>query len=542
MTSIGDSGEQTASQATNRPTLTTSMGIIERWRICNSDNLRDELFCPICSCLLWQPRSCRLCQNLFCMYCILKWLKTNKKCPYGCQEYKDRSCSPQMRCLLSNIQIQCQSVHYGCNAVLSYDSLETHQAKECAYASIRCQYCETLMLIGAIEVHEQECGQKLGSCSICNQCIPLRVLQQHQSSCPSVNPQHHFQNINQVGNLAQHVQTLQPETLIQNILLQLGGIANLTPEEQDIQHKYYNLEFTLSDYLSIVKRISYLASQRKTNVSSSTTDYTAVIPISIVLALISITLACLIIVVALLTKHLHTATYLLIYNTCFSSTLYCIVQRNNYIFLDFIVWDTSDASCRWRGYFAHISIVAVTYSYLIQAISRYFFVVFSMTFRWITSLKTHLTLIAAQWIVVIVLPLPSIVTNDIYYAPNSLCWVRQMFFIHFAYTFLVYFFTRPRETSRRQKRDANIFRNTYIIILFSIYIFGGLPTLIYLIFGNNILYFIGLIWVPLAVAVEKAATIFFDRELRKIIKCVIGCSKTRVKPLDYHTTIGTVTQ
>ncbi|CAF3227588.1 unnamed protein product [Rotaria socialis] len=241
MTSIGDSGEQTASQATNRPTLTTSMGIIERWRICNSDNLRDELFCPICSCLLWQPRSCRLCQNLFCMYCILKWLKTNKKCPYGCQEYKDRSCSPQMRCLLSNIQIQCQSVHYGCNAVLSYDSLETHQAKECAYASIRCQYCETLMLIGAIEVHEQECGQKLGSCSICNQCIPLRVLQQHQSSCPSVNPQHHFQNINQVGNLAQHVQTLQPETLIQNILLQLGGIANLTPEEQDIQHKYYNL-------------------------------------------------------------------------------------------------------------------------------------------------------------------------------------------------------------------------------------------------------------------------------------------------------------
>ncbi|CAF3227569.1 unnamed protein product [Rotaria socialis] len=476
MTSIGDSGEQTASQATNRPTLTTSMGIIERWRICNSDNLRDELFCPICSCLLWQPRSCRLCQNLFCMYCILKWLKTNKKCPYGCQEYKDRSCSPQMRCLLSNIQIQCQSVHYGCNAVLSYDSLETHQAKECAYASIRCQYCETLMLIGAIEVHEQECGQKLGSCSICNQCIPLRVLQQHQSSCPSVNPQHHFQNINQVGNLAQHVQTLQPETLIQNILLQLGGIANLTPEEQDIQHKYYNLGWW---------------------------------------------------------RRCLSLVHLFLENP---------VQRNNYIFLDFIVWDTSDASCRWRGYFAHISIVAVTYSYLIQAISRYFFVVFSMTFRWITSLKTHLTLIAAQWIVVIVLPLPSIVTNDIYYAPNSLCWVRQMFFIHFAYTFLVYFFTRPRETSRRQKRDANIFRNTYIIILFSIYIFGGLPTLIYLIFGNNILYFIGLIWVPLAVAVEKAATIFFDRELRKIIKCVIGCSKTRVKPLDYHTTIGTVTQ
>ncbi|CAF1581180.1 unnamed protein product [Rotaria magnacalcarata] len=135
-----------------------------------------------------------------------------------------------MRCLLFNIQIQCQSAHYGCNAALSYDSLETHQANECAYASTRCQYCESLMLIGAIDAHEQECGQKLGSCSVCNQYIPLRVLQQHQSSCLLVNPQHHLQNINQVGNLAQHVQTLQPETLIQNILRRLGGTVNLTPE------------------------------------------------------------------------------------------------------------------------------------------------------------------------------------------------------------------------------------------------------------------------------------------------------------------------
>ncbi|CAF3981300.1 unnamed protein product [Rotaria magnacalcarata] len=51
-----------------------------------------------------------------------------------------------------------------------------------------------------------------------------------------------------------------------------------------------------------------------------------------------------------------------------------------------------------------------------------------------------------------------------------------------------------------------------------------------------------LIWVALAVAVEKAATIFLDRELRKIIKRLIGCLKTRVKPLDYHTAIGTAAQ
>ncbi|CAF4348003.1 unnamed protein product, partial [Rotaria sp. Silwood2] len=140
------------------------------------------------------------------------------------------------------------------------------------------------------------------------------------------------------------------------------------------------------------------------------------------------------------TKRLYTVTYLLICNTCVSSIFYCVVQCYNYAFLNFILWDTSDISCRWRGYFAYMSIVAVIYSYLIQAISRYFFVVLSMNYRWITSLKIHLTLITAQWIIAILLPLPAIVTKDIYYAPNSLCWVRKQYPIHVAHTFLSYYF------------------------------------------------------------------------------------------------------
>ncbi|CAF1137259.1 unnamed protein product [Rotaria sp. Silwood1] len=306
----------------------------------------------------------------------------------------------------------------------------------------------------------------------------------------------------------------------------------------------------------------YLSS-KDINVSSSNfTDYSLIIPISIILALIGISIACLVIVVIASTKRLYTVTYLLICNTCISSIFYCVVQCNNYAFLNFILWDISDISCRWRGYFAYMSIVAVIYSYLIQAISRYFFVVLSMNYRWITSLKIHLILIAVQWIITILLPLPAIVTNDIYYAPNSLCWVRKQYPIHVAHTFLsyyflpticivmlyVYLFRRAKRstnstlsptigTSRRQKRDSDLLRN--ILLLFSIYIFGGLPTLLYLVVGSNILYRIALIFVVLTVVVEKAATIFLDRELRKTIKHIFSCSKTPVLPIKVNTTNST---
>ncbi|CAF2642330.1 unnamed protein product [Rotaria sp. Silwood2] len=299
------------------------------------------------------------------------------------------------------------------------------------------------------------------------------------------------------------------------------------------------------------------------NTSSDSIDYSVVIPMSISLALIGISLACMIIVLVIFTKHLHTVNYLLICNTCFWSTFYCVVQCNNYVFLDFIIWDTSDMSCRWRGYFGYIAIAAVVYSYLIQAISRYFFVVLSTKHRWVTSLKAHLILIVSQWITVILLPLPAIVTKDIYYTSNTLCWVKKKFGVHVAYTFLAYYFlptlcivilyiylfrqakrstnitlTRPIETSRRQNRDLDILRN--IMILFSIYIFGGFPTLVYLVFGNYIFYCVGLVFITLGVTVEKAATIFLDRELRKTIKHIFRCSGTRVTPLELNITATVV--
>jgi hypothetical protein len=56
-------------------TSSTEESDIDRDRILDGHLEPDEYFCPICQCLLWKPRSCASCQNLFCQKCIRTWLE-----------------------------------------------------------------------------------------------------------------------------------------------------------------------------------------------------------------------------------------------------------------------------------------------------------------------------------------------------------------------------------------------------------------------------------------------------------------------------------
>ena len=137
--------------------------------------------------------------------------------------------------------------------------------------------------------------------------------------------------------------------------------------------------------------------------------------------------------------RLHTVRHLLMCNTSAASILYCVVQSINYVFLIFLPSETSDTGCRWRGYFAYMALCAVTYSYLIQAISRLFIAVLSTSHKWLTTFKTHYYLILVKWCTAILLPLPAIITKDIYFRPNALCWVPLKNSIHISYTFIAYY-------------------------------------------------------------------------------------------------------
>lgn len=279
------------------------------------------------------------------------------------------------------------------------------------------------------------------------------------------------------------------------------------------------------------------------------TNYPIVAPLSMTFAIIAIGLSLCILILAFFSKPLHTVTHLLMSNTCIASIVYCAVQCNNYIYLLFIKWDQNDQSCRWRGYFAYMSIVAVVYSYLLQAISRFFIIILSMRFRWLTTIRTHLYLIVIGWLIVFIIPLPALVTTDIYFRQGFLCWVPKRSILHGAYTVLAYYlipvllivaiyvfiYMRIRNhvglqhVRRRQKRDLEVFRN--IMILLSIYTIGAIPVILFMLTGVEFLFSVGMVSVTLTVTMEKLVSLFLDREIRTVLKKCFCPGGLRIKPL-----------
>lgn len=294
--------------------------------------------------------------------------------------------------------------------------------------------------------------------------------------------------------------------------------------------------------------------------SFSIKDYYIVCLLSVIISIVAVIISIAILILVWRTKPLlHTVRHLLMCNTAIASILYCIVQSTDYIYLIFLNWDTSDVSCRWRGYFSYVSICAVTYSYLNQTISRLFISLFSHKYRWLVTFKTHYILILIQWCIVIIIPLPAIITTDIHYRPTSLCWVPIKYLIHVIYTFVAYYliptlitctiyifiYYHIKKTANRagtliprintEKRDLELLRN--ITILLGIYLVGGIPTILFLITTNKLIYLMSIVTISLAVAVEKVFMSILDRDIRQVIKSLM-LSKNRIVPIDFTITRG----
>lgn len=284
-------------------------------------------------------------------------------------------------------------------------------------------------------------------------------------------------------------------------------------------------------------------------------NYKIIAPISVFFALTAVITALFIIMVVLRTRHLHSINHFLMCNTSVASIMYCIVQCNNYAYLLFVTWDATDQSCRWRGYFGYLAMVACVYTYLLQVISRFIFIVLSTKYRRLISFRSHSYFVVAGWILIVVLPLPALVTSDIFYREGFLCWVPKRAIVHTVYIAIVYYVAPTvlifgiyvmiyvriyhsgnniwaRQNAKRKLRDFEIFRN--IMISFSIYFLGGMPYVLFLLTNIEFFYSMGVISVTLAVAVEKLLSIYLDREIRVVLRNAICRRKTQVVPLRGH--------
>ncbi len=76
---------------------------------------------------------------------------------------------------------------------------------------------------------------------------------------------------------------------------------------------------------------------------------------------------------------------------------------------------------------------------------------------------------------------------------------------------------------RRQNRDLEVLRN--IMALFSIYILGGIPSILFILTRIKLFYSICIVCITLSVAIEKATFILLDQEIRNTFKKLL-CHST----------------
>ena len=263
-------------------------------------------------------------------------------------------------------------------------------------------------------------------------------------------------------------------------------------------------------------------------------DYFMIALIVIPCATISIIISLIVMLIIWRTKpRLHTSNHLLICNTCIISIVYCLATIFQYIYLLFIKWDTSNTTCQWRAYFFYVGTAGLLYSYTIQAISRLFFSVLAIKYPRLRTFKTHYILISIQWLVVALLASPSLITKDIYFRYEKLCFVPVTSLLHSAWIAVTYYIIpvciiiiiyiyiyRQVKNTRRNavtltmpinnhRRDLKVLQN--IMILISFIVGGGSPTMIYFLTPTKYPYMTCLITSSIADTLAKLCTIILDR-------------------------------
>jgi hypothetical protein len=299
-----------------------------------------------------------------------------------------------------------------------------------------------------------------------------------------------------------------------------------------------------------------------TTIHSGVTISTYIVVAVCSLFIIISTLICLtIIILTFITPILHSPTNLLVSNTCLCTLIFSIISIINTFFF-YIESTSSDWSCRIRGYLNYLSMYLVVYSYVIQAISRLFWTVL-YKYRYLLTIKCHLYLIVFQIFLSFLFPLSTLINKNIIFRPFKLCLVPIQYRIHSLYLltigyiipiisiimlYVIIYYRAANSSSNigrsihTRKRDIKLARN--ILILFSIFLFGGVPVTLYIILSGEMkslptgFYLFCVATPSIAVTIEKIATLMLNKEIRKTVKrrWIVCCSccglfPTHVQPI-----------
>ena len=139
----------------------------------------EELLCPICHKIFWNPVSCGECQHHFCSACIQQWLKKsqNNFCINGCK-FTEKRAAPILYNFLSKLRLKCRNFENGCHEEIRYDSLTFHE-KNCQMVLRECEGCKKPLLLKDLKNHAEDCEFIEQKCESCGQSFPKKDLREH---------------------------------------------------------------------------------------------------------------------------------------------------------------------------------------------------------------------------------------------------------------------------------------------------------------------------------------------------------------------------
>ena len=144
------------------------------------DDFGQDLVCSICLCVLEDPVECKTCQTNFCSACMDSWKIKSPKCPNNCELNLKRT-HRFLRGVLNSLHLKCINTSFGCQQILTIETVSKHENHECLYRVVKCRYvdCDAMLLPLNIEEHERNCTKRVMLCEECGEKIKNSALGNH---------------------------------------------------------------------------------------------------------------------------------------------------------------------------------------------------------------------------------------------------------------------------------------------------------------------------------------------------------------------------
>lgn len=151
---------------------------------------QDNVTCPICFNLVFDPVECSVCDKLFCATCIHSWLCSNKKCPKCRQIFSPRRLDRNFKSVLENYKVKCCN---NCGNIVKYENLSEHLRKSLSNMTplkLKCNEngCGFVGDKDQFLMHYRTCQFRKIQCKNCNNIVTISQFGEHYNgNCLRIN-------------------------------------------------------------------------------------------------------------------------------------------------------------------------------------------------------------------------------------------------------------------------------------------------------------------------------------------------------------------